>query len=283
MNTRIANYHTHNHYCDGKEAPEAYVKKAVELNFKALGFSSHAPVLFENEFSISAENLDNYCNDINFLKTKYSNQIELFLALEVDYIPGFSHPFSYFRSKCNLDYLIGSVHLVAHPLSKELWYIDGGSQEPWDNGLRTIFGGDIRAGLKAFYYQTNQMLTEQKPEILGHFDKIKMHNKNRFFNREDKWYSNLIHESLHLIKETQTVMEINTRGIYKGRYDEFFPGIPEILEANKLGIPLMLNTDAHHPDELSAYYYEALNILKQIGIKELWHISKKAWFSTSIS
>ena len=278
----LANYHTHNYYCDGKEAPETYVKKAIELNFRALGFSSHAPVLFENEFSLQPEKLKEYCKVIESLKDAYHNQIELFLALEADYIPNKSHDFSYFRKKCKLDYIIGSIHLVAHPVSGELWYIDGGSQEPWDNGLTQVFGSDIRAGVSAFYHQTNQMLIDQKPEILGHFDKIKMHNNNRFFSRKDNWYNNLIHESLQLVKETETVLEINTRGLYKGRFDELFPGIPEILLAYKMGIPLMLNTDAHHPDELLGYYSEALIILKKLGIKELWHFSKKGWFSNAI-
>lgn len=282
MNPILANYHTHNHYCDGKEAPEAYVKKAIELGFKALGFSSHAPVLFENDYSISPEKLGDYCSEIERLKNIYSDQIDLFLSLEADYIPNKTHDFLYFRKECKLDYIIGAIHLVAHPISGEIWFIDGGKQERWDKGLNDVFGGDIQDGVKAFYRQTNEMIESQKPEILGHFDKIKMHNKNRFFSQEDRWYQNLIQEGLQLIKEKGVVMEINTRGLYKGRFDELFPNSSIFQKAQEMGIPLMLNTDAHHPNELLGYYSEAMEIIRKVGIKELWHYSKNGWFSVSL-
>ncbi|MDA3905406.1 MAG: histidinol-phosphatase [Bacteroidales bacterium] len=283
MKKTLSNYHTHNYYCDGKESPEVYVKKAIDLGFNALGFSSHAPVLFENEFSILPEKLGDYCAEIDVLKQKYSEQIELFLALEADYIPNKTHDFSYFRKKCKLDYIIGSIHMITNPENGLIWFIDGGKQERWDNGLKEVFGGDIKAGVTAFYHQTNQMIERQKPEILGHFDKIKMHNKNRFFSQEDSWYQNMIQESLQLIKEKDVVMEINTRGIYKGRFDELFPSVAVFQKAHEMGIPLMLNTDAHHPDELLGYYSEAAEIIKMAGIRELWHFSKNGWFSMQIN
>lgn len=282
MNPILTNYHTHNHFCDGKEAPEEYVKKAIELGFKALGFSSHAPVLFKNDYSIPPEKLGDYCAEIERLKKVYSEKMDLFLALEADYIPNKTHDFSYFRKECKLDYIIGAIHLVAHPVSGEIWFIDGGKQEKWDRGLEEVFSGDIRAGVNAFFYQTNEMIESQKPEILGHFDKIKMHNKNRFFSQDDKWYQNLIQEGLQLIKEKGLVMEINTRGLYKGRFDELFPSISIFQKAQEMGIPLMLNTDAHHPSELLGYYPEAMSIIKNAGIKELWHYSKNGWFSTAL-
>lgn len=282
MKTILANYHTHNHYCDGKEAPEAYIKKAIELGFQALGFSSHAPVLFENEYSIPPEKFEDYCSEIEILKQKYQDRIELFLAIEADYIPNKTHDFSYFRNACNLDYIIGSIHMITNPTNGLVWYIDGGKQERWDKGLDEVFGGDIKAGVKAFYNQTNTMIEMQKPEILGHFDKIKMHNKNRFFLQTDTWYQNLLQESLQLIKEKDVVMEINTRGIYKGRFDELFPSVSIFKKAQDMGIPLMLNTDAHHPNELLGYYTEAIEIIKCSGINELWHYSKKGWFSNSL-
>jgi histidinol-phosphatase (PHP family) len=278
----LSNYHTHSYFCDGKEAPEKYIKKAIDLGFSALGFSSHAPVPFENNYSIPPEKLNAYCSEIECLKNKYASEIPIFLALEADYIPKQSHNFSYFRENCPLDYLIGSVHLVAHPHSSELWFIDGGKSEKWDQGLKEIFGSDIQAGVKAFYHQSMQMIEVQHPDIIGHFDKIKMHNKNRYFLQTDAWYQNLIDESLQLIKEKDVVMEINTRGLYKGRSDELFPNIPILLKAQKMGIPLMLNSDAHRPDELMAYIPETIAVLKKNKIRELWHFTKKGWVSSPL-
>jgi histidinol-phosphatase (PHP family) len=114
------------------------------------------------------------------------------------------------------------------------------------------------------------MVATQRPDIIAHFDKIKMHNKNRFFTEEEFWYKDLVWKTLKYISdETDSIIEINTRGLYKKRSDTFFPG-PDILElVHHLNIPLTLNSDAHEPDELNGYYPEALALLKEIGFKEL--------------
>ena len=91
---------------------EDYVKKAIALGFEALGFSGHAPVPMENSFAILPEELNDYGNAIKFLKQKYSNQIKIFLSLEIDYIPKVIEDFSIFKKQLELDYTIGSVHLV---------------------------------------------------------------------------------------------------------------------------------------------------------------------------
>lgn len=282
MNQIITNFHTHNHYCDGKEKPEAYVKSAIKLGFTALGFSSHAPVLVENDFSVPIEKLADYCAEIDHLRQVYKDQIEIFLGLEADFIPNLTYDFDFFRNNYPIDYLIGSVHLVTQAQSGGMWFIDGKKQALWDKGLKDVFGNDIQKGVAAFYHQTNQMIETQKTDILGHFDKIKMHNQYRFFTTQEAWYQKLVDESLELIKEKNTVMEINTRGLYKGRSDELFPSILIIQKANKMNIPMVLNTDAHHPDELYGFYAEAKRMIQQAGIKELWHFSKTGWYSTPL-
>ena len=40
MNTYKQNSHTQTTYCDGKNAPEEMVQKAIELRFDTLGFFS---------------------------------------------------------------------------------------------------------------------------------------------------------------------------------------------------------------------------------------------------
>ena len=97
-----------------------------------------------------------------------------------------------------------------------------------------------------------------------------MHNKNRYFSEEEGWYKDLVWKTLKYIsKETDCIIEVNTRGLYKKRADTFFPS-PEILEqVYHLNIPITLSSDAHVPDELDGYYFEAIDLLKDIGFKEL--------------
>ncbi len=272
----LFNLHTHTHFCDGKNPPEEYVNQAIEIGFHTLGFSGHAPVPFENHFAIKDERLEDYFHTIRDLKLKYKDTIEILLALEMDYIPGITKDFVDFKKQGNLDYVIGGVHLIRNDNKKGLWFIDGPLQEKYDKGLKDIFNGHARNGVKAYYNQLLEMIATQKPDIIAHLDKIKMHNKERFFSIEEQWYKDLVWNILkYIATETDCIVEVNTRGLYKKRCDTYFPG-PEILEQlHHLKIPVTLSSDAHKPDELNKYYDEALYLLKEIGFKEIVYFEKK--------
>ena len=273
----FSNYHTHTLFSDGKQSPEDYCKKAIELGFHSLGFSDHAPVLFPNKYSIDPEELLAYFEAIIKVKKEFAEDLQIYLSLEADYIPGLTHPFDYFRAKAKLDYIIGSIHLVYHQQKDTVWFIDGGEQTVWDKGLKEVFDGDIKKAVYAFYEQTMEMIDTQRPEVVGHLDKIKMHNKERFFSQSDSWYKGLIDETLLSIKNNNAVLEVNTRGLYKGRCLELFPSKEILLKAQKLGIPLMLSSDAHHPDELNGEFETAIKFLKKIGIGELYEFNSSVW------
>ncbi len=144
----LFNLHTHSNFCDGKAEPEEYILKAIELGFHTLGFSSHAPVPFENNFSLKEERFDEYISTIRALKDQYSEKINIFLSLEIDYIPGITKDFEEFVRKGNLDYTIGGVHLVRNKEKQGLWFIDGPLQETYENGLMKLFNGNIRKGVE---------------------------------------------------------------------------------------------------------------------------------------
>lgn len=271
------NLHTHTLFCDGKAEPEEYAKKAIELGFHTLGFSGHAPVPFENSFSIKEEEFDNYTSAINSLKEKYRDQINIFLALEIDFIPGITKRFSEFVKKGILDYTIGGVHLVRNKEKPGLWFIDGPKHEIYDDGLQKLFNGNVRKGVEAYFHQIQEMTFTQKPDIIAHLDKIKMHNKNRYFSEEESWYKDLVWKSLKTISETGSIVEVNTRGLYKKRSETTFPG-PAILEQLlHLKIPITMSSDAHQPVDLNGYYNETMVLLNNIGFKELLCFSSEGW------
>lgn len=272
------NFHTHSHFCDGSHHPEEYIKSALKCGFISLGFSSHAPLPFKNNFAIqSSKDLENYCAIIRKLRRDYQNQIKIYLSLEIDYINGISADFLDLKSSCNLDYTIGSVHLVRNGKPGDLWFIDGPKIESYDNGLLKLFGNDIRKAVTAYWQQVMQMILTQKPDIAGHLDKIKMHNNDRFFSEDEKWYRNLWMETLRIIKQSGTIVEVNTRGIYKKRSKELFPGNEILKEIRKLNIPVTLNSDAHMPDEINLYFVETITLLKELGFKTLRYYDETKW------
>jgi len=278
----LFNFHTHTCFCDGSDEPLAYVEEAVRKRFTALGFSGHAPIPIENSFAIKDKYLGKFCDTIRALQTKFADKIKIFLALELDYIPGLSQEFSFFKKLCRLDYTIGSVHLIPNTTNDRIWFIDGPKTETYDQGLKELFDGDINRAVTAYYEQIIQMIFTQKPDIIGHIDKIKMHNQDRFFTEDEKWYQELVDKTLKIIQTKGNIMEVNTRGIYKKRSYSLFPGQKILEKAYMLGIPVTISSDAHKPSELDSCFDIALQTLKDIGYKRLSVYDSNGWKSIDI-
>ena len=195
------NLHTHSVYSDGKSQPREIVEEAVRQGLTTLGFSEHSPLPFENNFSVKSEDMPRYVAEIAQLKEEYKDQIDIYCALEADYLTGVSEPFAVTKEKYHLDYLIGGVHLVINPALRqaqgpakskviepvempaisadEIWFIDGPKWEVYDEGLQKFFNGDIRRAVRRFFEQSNEMIENEQFDIIAHFDKIKMHNRDR--------------------------------------------------------------------------------------------------------
>lgn len=273
------NFHTHTCYCDGAAEPESYVEEAVKQGFESLGFSAHSPLPFENKWSLKHVDIEKYTSEILRLKEKYFGKINIYLSLEAEFIPEMSSPFIDFKGNLKLDYIIGGVHLVKKKGNDNLWFIDGSKVESYDDGLKKIFNGNIEEAVGAYFSQITEMVSTQKPDIIAHFDKIKMHNKDRYFSESDAWYKKLVNQAINVIEWSGCIIEVNSRGLYKKRSDSFYPSrhILELCYLKK--IPVTLSSDAHKPEELSLYFNEAVELLKDIGFLKILVYTKDGWKS----
>ena len=290
MVKKFQNLHTHTRFSDGSDDPEKYVDAANLQGLAALGFSDHSPLPFENGFALQEEETANYCENIVALRKKYPEssdiscelqtancKLQIFLGMEADFIPGQGHSFAHLLENWPLDYLIGSVHLVKNGPSDELWFIDGSDPATYDDGLNAMFGGDIRKGVAAYYRQVNEMVTTSRMDIIGHLDKIKMHNRGRFFSETEPWYIALVNETLDLVKQSGIIVEVNTRGLYKKRSDSLFPGLAILERILELNIPVIISSDAHKPMEVSMLFDETADLLYNIGFRGLMHLTPQGW------
>ena len=272
------NYHTHCNYCDGNAPLRDYVLEAIKHNFKTIGFTSHSPITDDNGFSINHAEVPKYCDEVNALKREFDGQIEILLSFEFEYIPGVTRPMKDVAKQLNFDYILGATHLTVgrEPVTsaKDLWFTDGPDIKYYDYGFHEFFGGDIRKAVKAFYRQTNLMLETEALDIIGHFDKIKMNNKGRFFQENEGWYIDLVNETIDLIKQKNVIVEVNTRGIYKQRHNDYFPSLDILKQLKKLNVPVVVSSDAHCPSDLNLLWEETYNNLLELGFKPAGKIGK---------
>jgi len=271
------NYHSHCHYCDGKMPPEAYIEAAIQQGVKIYGFSSHCPVPFENTWSMQDEFFYAYLKEIEQLKSRFEDKIELYKSLEIDYIPGMISPVSEIIQQADLDYTIGSVHFVGAFEDHLPWEIDG-TTSVFQKGMDEIYDGDIRKVISKYFALTREMTEKACPDIIGHLDKIRMHNAARpFFDENAEWYRKEIGQTLEVIRDQDAIVEVNTRGLYKNKTTEPYPDFSTLALIRDMQIPVCLNSDAHHPDEITSTFRETAQKLKSIGFKTLRIYHQHEW------
>ncbi|WP_164851156.1 histidinol-phosphatase [Larkinella soli] len=255
------NYHSHSHFCDGVGTPEEQVQGALQAGLRAFGFSSHCPMPFDNRWSMKAGRLDDYLRETASLKEKYAGSIELYTGLEVDYIPNRVGPSTY---RDRLDYTVGSVHYVGLDDGRRPWEIDG-SQTVFMDGLTEVHQGDIETVIRLYYGLIREMVAHDPPDIVGHLDKIKIQNAGHaLFDPSADWYRSEVIATLDAVASAGCMVEVNTRGLYKKALTTY-PGpewLPTMRERN---IPVVLNSDSHHPSEISAGFRQAGAFLREAG------------------
>ncbi|MFM7430630.1 MAG: histidinol-phosphatase [Flammeovirgaceae bacterium] len=267
-----SNFHTHSTYCDGKSTLEEHIIRAQQLSIKSLGFSSHAPVPFDCKWCMKKDELDNYLQSIQSFKEKAS--LQLYKGLEVDFIPSMIGPTDFSKQ---LDYTIGSVHFVDTFKEGEHWEID----EPHTvflQGLGKIFQNDFKAAFIRYFELTREMLRNSRPTIVGHLDKMKIQNpENKFFAETEDWYQHEVKKTILTIKDSEAIVEVNTRGLYQRKSTTTYPS-PWILELiHEQNIPITISSDAHHADDLINQFESTAQLLNKIGFKKIHILYDGEW------
>lgn len=282
----LTNYHTHCDYCDGKGTPEAVYQRAAELKLAALGFSSHAPMPFANDWTMAAEKLPQYLAAIRKLKQATADRDgpEVYLGLEIDYIPGVMSPADADWDSLGLDYRIGSVHALSAPdAGQPLLTVDGTETEVRQL-LNQVYEGDAQAMVGDYYRRVMELCQQGGFDILGHFDLVKKKNAVlNFLDESADWYHRMVSEALDAVAAAGVIMEVNTGGIIRGATDEVYPSPWILALARQRGIPVHINFDAHHPKHLGFHFRESCQLLREAGYDRVRVLLAGRWQDIPLS
>jgi len=277
----LEDWHSHNNLCRHAEGSiEDYIKRAIEMKLDLIGISDHFPYEYlENslvsiyeipyqEYAMRLNEVDSYLSSIEKLKIKYNNEIQIRIAFEVDYFKSQESflNLQFEKQLDELDYILGSVHIL--------------------HGKSRLFAFDDRRFLSMYkeydsidniyleyYHKLQDMITSEEFDfnVISHFDLPKKYKK-RAINKE--LVMNEVIKTLELIKKKDLTIEINTGGLRK-EIKEQYPSSEIIEEMYELGIPVLLSSDAHHPNDLGYKFNEILGMIKKIGYTELAHFNKR--------
>jgi len=270
-----ANYHCHSRFDDGHGELEEYVQAAVQKGLRTLGFSAHAPVPFPCAWTLPPTLLPEYLATARVLQNSCAGRLEVLVGLEVDYIPEIISPAAAQIQALNLDFTVGSVHFIGRLAGGELWTADGPAEE-LEQGVQESFNGGFRKAVEEYYRRIAAMVSSSPPDIVGHFDVIKKNNREgKYFSENAGWYRAAVALALDAVAASPCILEINTGGIVRGTSGTLYPSEWILAEALRREIPVMINTDAHWPDQLDGFYNEAASILREIGFRELTQIGRE--------
>ncbi|MFA9392270.1 MAG: histidinol-phosphatase HisJ family protein [Prolixibacteraceae bacterium] len=244
----LVDYHMHTTYSDGKDTYTAYLEVARRKDLAEIGFTDHitlAPVdwcVKEIDYPVLKENLRSLCNN-------YSEDVQVRFGIEVDYFPDKEEELRQLIAYFPVDYVIGSIHFIGD------WNFDTD---------KSYYGKWSNDELYKMYFELVQQAARSGLfDVIGHIDLIK---KFQCWPESDQ--SHLYEQTLKVIKEADVVLELNTSGLDRP-CKEFFPNKKILEMAAKLGIPITLGSDAHHPDQVARHYETAIQLLKETGFTKI--------------
>ncbi|MBD5232818.1 MAG: histidinol-phosphatase HisJ family protein [Bacteroidales bacterium] len=257
--TNNYNFHSHTQFCDGRAPMTVMAEAAVAAGMKHYGFTPHSPIPIPSPCNMKAEDVEEFITQGRRIASDPSlAACRFYIGMEVDYLSeewGPAH--SYFKN-LPLDYTIGSVHFIPTQ-SGEPVDIDG-HFDNFTRRMREYFRNDIDYVVQTYFDQNRAMIEAGGFDILGHFDKVGQNASYFAPGIEDgNHYQSLVNGLIDLIIERDITIELNTKArIQHGR---FFPGeryLPRLVDA---GVTILVNSDAHHPDRITASRAEALALL----------------------
>lgn len=256
----LSSFHTHTTFCDGKDSCEAVVLSALEKGFCAIGFSGHSDPGFKTLYSM--KNLSDYRNEINRLKKKYKNDIQIYLGIEEEA--------TNYVNRSDYDYIIGSLHFFN--ISGENYGVDT-SRELTEKCLE-LSGGDVCALARNYYERFCDYLIKRKPDIAGHFDLITKFDElegGAIFS-SDKEYIKLSEEYLKHALKSDVIFEINTGAISRGVRKTPYPALNLLHILKQNDAKIILNADSHSADAIDCHFAESRELLRDVGFKHRYMI-----------
>ncbi|MEP4079570.1 histidinol-phosphatase [Haloferula sp.] len=248
-----ADYHTHTPLCHHAEGePEAYVDTAISAGVSEYGVSDHAPAKPEpfDDWRMLEADLPEYWDWIDRARNHANGRLPIRAGLECDWLEGCEDWITELSRRYSWDYLIGSVHYL------DDWDFDN---PKW---LGRWANSDINQVWKHYWETYGRMADSGLFDILGHPDLVK-----KFSYRPEGDLARFYEPVIERIAASGKAIELNTAGWHKP-CNEAYPDSRFLELAAEAGVPLVISSDAHSPNEVARDFPKAIELAKSSGFKE---------------
>src|SRR5919107_223715 len=176
---------------------------------------------------------------------------ELRLGIGIDFVPGAEERMDHDATALPYDYVIGSVHRVDNE------EIDRATDQSVYDRYEAY---DLYA---AYYANVRKAALSGRFEVLGHPDLIKI-----FRHFPDRDITPILEETADAVAESGIVVDVNAAGLRKP-IGEVYPSADFLKMFHKRGVPIILSSDAHAPDQVALGYDTSLALVREVGYREV--------------
>lgn len=252
----LSNFHTHTTYCDGKHTPEENVISAVNSNMHALGFSVHSYTPKDLSYCIKKEKISEYKTEINALKEKYADKINIYCGTELDVYSDMQTD--------GFDYCIGAVHYIEK--DGAFLPVDSSAKEQLSDAEK-YFGSDMLSYCEAYYETVKKIAQLPKAGFIAHFDLVSKFNENfELFDENSPRYKKAWQDAALCLLKLNIPFEINTGAIARGARKTPYPRLEIARFIAENGGKFILTSDCHDKNKLLCSFEEAEIMYKEIEI-----------------
>jgi histidinol-phosphatase (PHP family) len=260
-------YHMHTPLCGhAVGAPRDYVLAAQKAGLVEIGFSDHNPMPTQfDEWRMAPEMFPKYLEMIEEARREFP-RYPIRLGLECDFISGYEDHIRYLAEQAEWDYLIGSVHYIT-----PRWAVDSPTH------LKNWLEHPLEEIWKNYFDAYTRMAESCLFDFLAHPDLVK-----KFGHKPEGDLSRFYLSALDAAAEAGSVLEVSTAGLRKD-VKEMYPSREFLEAAWHRHIPIVINSDAHAPEEVGYEFDRAYELVRSIGYTEVMRFEKRKAISVEIA
>lgn len=281
-------------YCDhADDTLRELLDAAVAFGYRTFGISEHVPrlgarYLYDKERELGwtvatiTDHFARYTQELQPLVAEYADRgLTILRGFEAEIVPPDEYKsimLGYRDEKLPdgrpaFDYFVGSVHFING-------YSIDGPRELFEQALESC--GGVTEIVKAYYRQVTLMVETLQPDIVGHFDLIKLN----LLRHPELGYPDTLkahekrecleagHAALEAVRANNCILDLNTAG-WRKNLNEPYPSMYWMEQAKMLKIPFCFGDDSHRVSDVGAGIMAARQVLLSFGISTITVLARE--------
>ncbi|MDW8320687.1 MAG: histidinol-phosphatase [Armatimonadota bacterium] len=266
-------------FCDHAQSSlQEMLQAAVRAGYHTFGVTEHAPrvearFLYPNEVARGWDvpriihDFERYAQTLPALVEEFADRLIVLRGFEIEVVPVASYVqlMQGYRQRYRFEYIVGSVHYV------DEISIDG-SAEDFARAMEAC--GGLESLVARYYHTLAQMVDALRPEVVAHFDLIKLHGR-RFGALNTPAVRRAAEEALEAVRQTGGILEVNTAGYRKG-LGEPYPASWLVQMAHQMGIGFCFGDDSHRVEQVGFGIEMAREHLLRNGVTSVTVLARES-------